>query len=65
MQVLMSFLVLCMLLVVMPRANVSAKRIIEVIDTKSKIVEGERTQGEENEKGVVEFKNVSFRYPDA
>lgn len=65
MQILMSFLVLCMLLVIMPRANVSAKRIREVIETQTSIKEGSREEGADGEKGTVEFKNVSFKYPDA
>lgn len=62
-MVIMSFLMLAMIFILFPRAAVSAKRINEVLDTKSSIVDGSR----ENipNKGTVEFKNVSFRYPDA
>ena len=62
-MVIMSFLMLAMIFILFPRAAVSAKRINEVLDTKSAIVDGSR----ENipNKGTVEFKNVSFRYPDA
>lgn len=62
-MVIMSFLMLAMIFILFPRAAVSAKRINEVLDTKSAIVDGSR----ENipDKGTVEFRNVSFRYPDA
>ncbi len=63
MQVLMSFMMLIMIFVLLPRASVSAKRILEVLDTKEHIKEGNVTKG--IEVGTVEFKNVSFRYPDA
>ena len=63
MQVLMSFMMLIMIFVLLPRASVSAKRILEVLDTKEHIKEGNKTKG--IEEGTVEFKNVSFRYPDA
>ena len=63
MQVIMSFLMLAMIFMIMPRASVSAKRINEVLDEKITIEEGKTTKGKEN--GTVEFKNVSFKYPDA
>ena len=65
MQVIMSFLMLAMIFMMLPRANVSAKRINEVLDTKLSIKDGTREDGIDNLKGVVEFKNVSFKYPDA
>ena len=53
-----------MIFMILPRASVSAKRINEVLDTKQKIIPG-TFDGETKEKGTVEFKNVSFKYPDA
>ena len=64
MQVIMSFLMLAMIFMIVPRADVSAKRINEVLDTKQKIIPG-TFDGKTEEKGTVEFKNVSFKYPDA
>ena len=64
MQVIMSFLMLAMIFMMIPRAGVSARRINEVLDTKQNIVPG-TFDGETKEKGTVEFKNVSFKYPDA
>ena len=62
-QVIMSFLMLAFIFMVLPRANVSAKRICEVLDSKSKIVNGKVKEGKEE--GTIEFDNVSFKYPDA
>ena len=64
MQVIMSFLMLAMIFMLLPRAQVSAKRINEVLDTKQKIIPGTFDK-ETKQKGTVEFKNVSFKYPDA
>ena len=64
MQVIMSFLMLAMIFMIIPRASVSARRINEVLDTKQRIVPGS-FDGNTKEKGTVEFKNVSFKYPDA
>lgn len=64
MQVIMSFLMLAMIFMILPRAQVSANRINEVLDTKESIKEGS-FDGKTEEVGTVEFKNVSFRYPDA
>lgn len=64
MQVIMAFLMLAMIFVMYPRASVSVERIMEVIDTKTKITDGEFL-GNTKLKGEVEFKNVSFKYPDA
>ena len=64
MQVIMSFLMLTMIFMVLPRARVSANRINEILDSDISVKDGEFS-GETKEKGVVEFKNVSFRYPDA
>ncbi len=63
MQVVMSFMMLIMIFVMYPRASVSAKRINEVLDTLEHIKDGNVEKG--SEVGTVEFKNVSFKYPDA
>ena len=63
-QIIMSFLMLALIFMLIPRAQVSAKRINEVLDTKTKIKEG-NFEGNTEEIGTVEFKNVSFKYPDA
>ena len=65
MQVIMSFLMLAMIFMILPRASVSASRINEVLDTDSSIVNGNLKAIRTNEVGTVEFKNVSFKYPDA
>ncbi len=65
MQVIMSFLVLASIFIILPRANVSAKRINEVLDTNISIKEGNISSLKDNKKGTLEFKNVSFKYPDA
>ena len=62
-HVIMSFLMLAMILMMLPRAAVSADRINEVLNTKITIKDGNKDEG--IEKGTVEFKNVSFKYPDA
>ena len=62
-QVLSSFLMLAMIFMVYPRAKVSAKRINEVLDEKITLVDGK--VDDVKDKGTVEFKNVSFQYPDA
>jgi len=64
MQVIMSFLMLTMIFMILPRARVSANRINEILDSDISVKDGEFS-GETKEKGIVEFKNVSFRYPDA
>ncbi len=64
MQVIMSFLMLAMIFMMLPRAGVSASRINEVLDTEISVKDGEKDVTSE-EKGTVEFKNVSFKYPDA
>ena len=63
-QVIMSFLMLAMIFMILPRAEVSAKRINEVLDTQITIKPG-NFNGKTKEIGTVEFKNVSFKYPDA
>lgn len=65
MQIIMSFMMLVMIFILLPRASVSAARINEVLDTEPTILEGTRTEGLPGTTGLVEFKNVSFRYPDA
>lgn len=64
-QVVMSFMMLVMIFMILPRAVVAANRINEVLDTKVSICDGEVTEGKKGKTGEVEFKNVSFRYPDA
>ncbi len=64
-QVVMSFMMLVMIFMILPRASVSAKRIGEVLDTQPTIIDGERSEGKKGKDGEVEFRNVSFRYPDA
>lgn len=79
MQVVMSFMMLTMIFIILPRASVSAKRIQEVLDTRTKIVDGISEDGESTTKREIAsasgdskdimheliFKDVSFRYPDA
>lgn len=65
MQIIMSFLMLAMIFMMIPRANVSAKRINEVMDAPISIEDGEIDHDTTKLRGVVEFKNVSFKYPDA
>lgn len=66
MQIIMSFLMIAMVSVILPRAMVSLKRIKEILKKESSIKEVENPiPFNEEEKGIVEFKNVSFKYPDA
>ena len=68
MQIVMAFLMISMISIMLPRASVSARRINEVLETESSIKdkpENELKKFDENKKGLVEFKDVSFRYPDA
>lgn len=65
MQVVMSFMMLVMIFVLLPRASVSAKRINEVLDMPLSIKDGTKENGADGKKGEVEFRNVSFCYPDA
>ena len=65
MQIIMSFLMLAMIFMMLPRAQVSANRINEVIDTEITIKDGTLDKDTTNERGTVEFKDVSFKYPDA
>ena len=66
MQIVMAFLMISMISIMLPRASVSAKRINEVLETEPSIKDKEVTRKfDSSKKGLVEFKNVSFRYPDA
>jgi ATP-binding cassette subfamily B protein len=62
-MVIMSFVMLAMIFIMLPRAAVAATRITEVLNTKPNIINGSRS--DIADKGTVEFRNVSFRYPDA
>ncbi len=64
-QVIMSFIMMVMIFVLLPRASVAAKRILEVLQTKPAILDGMQTDSTQPCKGKIEFRNVSFRYPDA
>ena len=64
-QVIMSFMFLIMIFVIYPRASVSMGRISEILETKEKIKDGKLDKIDNNIKGTIEFKNVSFKYPDA
>ena len=64
MQVIMAFLMLAMIFVMYPRASVSAGRIKEVLDTETKVLDGSFSS-DTKLKGKIEFRNVSFKYPDA
>ncbi len=66
MQIVMSFLMISMISIMLPRASVSANRITEILETEPSIKDKETTKKlDSSKKGLVEFKNVSFRYPDA
>lgn len=65
MQVIMAFMMLTMIFIMMPRASVSAKRILEVLNTKESIVDGDGKFEKTSKIGEIEFKNVSFKYPDS
>ena len=63
MQVVMAFMMLVMIFIILPRASVSARRVLEVLETPLSIKDGNITDSEKN--GEIEFRNVSFRYPEA
>ena len=66
MQIVMSFLMISMLSIILPRASVSASRIVEVLETDEFIKESKNPkQLDKTKKGLVEFKNVGFKYPDS
>lgn len=64
-QVIMSFLMMGIIFMMLPRAQVSAERINEVLSTETSIKDGLINKDTTNLKGTIEFKNVSFKYPDA
>ena len=63
-QIIMAFVMLMMIFIMMPRASVSAKRVLEVLESEPSIVDGSKKSGNVK-KGELEFKNVSFKYPGA
>lgn len=65
MQIIMSFLMIAIISIILPRASVSAKRILEVINTDSSIKNKEKTKKLKSKIKTLEFDNVSFRYPEA
>ena len=65
MQIVMSFMMLVMIFMIWPRASVSANRIVDVLDTEIHVKDGTKPGSEGTLTGEVEFKNVSFAYPDA
>ena len=66
MQIVMAFLMISMISIMLPRASVSARRINEVLEAEPSIIDKKETKKfDPSKKGLVEFKNVSFRYPDA
>ena len=64
-QVIMSFLLMSMVFVLWPRADVSAQRVLEVLDTEPMVADGVKTAGKPGMEGEIEFRNVSFAYPDS
>jgi len=64
-QIVMAFMMLTMIFIMLPRATVSANRINEVLETKPTILDGAVSDSDTEQKGVVELRNVSFKYPDA
>lgn len=64
-QVVMAFMMLVMIFMILPRAQVAAGRISEVLETEPTIVDGDRTDGEAGQRGEIVFENVGFSYPDA
>ena len=66
MQVVMAFMMLAMIFIILPRAMVSVRRINEVLDTPASVADGTLSAAPEGSPvGTVEFRNVSFKYPDA
>jgi ATP-binding cassette, subfamily B, multidrug efflux pump len=65
MQVVMAFMMVSMIFIMLPRATVSAKRIMEVLETEATIKDGTVTEGKPGVTGEIEFRNVSFKYPDS
>lgn len=64
-QVVMSFMMVSMIFIMLPRAAVAAKRVAEVIETKPTIIDGKTTKSLAGMEGEIEFRNVCFKYPDA
>lgn len=64
-QVIMAFTLLTIVFIMLPRASISAKRINEVLGTKTRIINGKLKKGKAEKEGVLEFRNVSFAYPDS
>lgn len=64
-QIVMAFMMLVMIFILLPRASVSAKRINEVLDTKPSLENGSAAEGKLGQTGEIQFRDVSFRYPDA
>ena len=64
-QVIAAFLMLAMIFMILPRAGVSAKRINEILDSKISLKDGNLNTNKIKEEGTIEFKNVTFRYPDS
>ena len=65
MQVVIAFMMVSMVFIMLPRVSVSAKRILEVLETNANITDGNETEGKPGVIGEIEFKNVSFTYPDS
>ena len=65
MQVIAAFLMLAFTFMIVPRAGISARRINEVLDSEISVIDGDKDINKTKETGTVEFKNVSFKYPDA
>lgn len=65
MQIVMAFMMMVMVFIILPRASVAAKRINEVLDTEATIEDGDKDIKDSGIRGEIEFKNVSFKYPDA
>jgi len=65
MQIIFAFLMLSMMFIMIPRASVSAQRIAEVLETEPTIIDPKKPKHFENVEGILEFKNVSFKYPGA
>lgn len=65
MQIVMSFMMLVMIFMILPRASVAAHRIMEVLDTETRIQDGTRAEGNAGITGEIEFRDVAFRYPDS
>ena len=64
-QIVMAFVMMTVVFIMLPRAAVAAKRVNEVLDTELSISDGAVKDNETNEKGTIEFRNVSFKYPDS